>query len=694
MSSHKIKPRHLERRAVVYLRQSSPGQVQHNTESQRLQYALAGRARELGWKEVEVVDVDLGRSASLGAGPRVGFDALISAVALGEVGLVLAREVSRLSRTDKDWCRLLEVCQVFDTLIGDEEHIYDPSYSDDELMLGIKGTLSAFEIRVLRMRMLKAAEAKAARGELLRLLPPGYVKDATGVVVKDPDQRVQDAISLVFRKFREIWSVRQTFKWFHDHEIELPVNKSQRGQMVIAWQLPTQSFVGNVLRNPFYAGAYVYGRRPTETRLVDGKLVKRVARLLSPESCRVFIPDHHEGYIAWEAYEDIQRMIRRNSLNLATDESVTAVRAGQGLLTGLVRCGRCGRKLHVRYWGRAGTGARYMCKGDFDAGGSYCLAFGGVTVDRRLSEEVLGVISPLGVEASLQAIDQLCREEDERQTALVRKQQQLEYEAQRAFDQYDEVDPRNRLVAAELERRWNAKLEEVNRVQEALAGAQRQRRALSGEDRQRVLALGMCFADVWHSDHCPPELKKKIMRTVIEEVVVDLDEDSQMLRFVIHWKGGVHTEVEMPKPQAGSAQRTSMEALEIIRKMAPRYGDDRIAGVLNRLGHRTGKGKRWSQTRVKSARSRHSIRGRRKPDPEILTLEAAATHCGVSAGTISRLLTEGLLKGEQVVPYAPWEIRRSDLDTQPVRGIIEHLRKTGKLVLEGGVSGTRQPHLF
>lgn len=695
ISHPKIGPEHLARRAIVYLRQSSQRQVAHNTESQRLQYALADRARDLGWREVEVIDADLGCSAGVGAATRVGFDRLVGAVALGEVGIVLSREVSRLSRTDRDWCHLLEVCQLFDTLIGDEEQIYALSDLDDQLVLGIKGTLSVVELKILRMRMQRGSEEKAARGELERLLPPGYVRDATGEVVKDPDERIREAIALVFRKLRETGSVRQTFKWFHDHGIELPVNKPRHGRMRIVWQLPTHAFIGAVLKNPFYSGAYVYGRRKTVTEVVEGKLVKRCSGNLRPEECRVFLPDHHDGYVSWETYEENQRMIRSNSVLPEPDDTVTSVRSGQGLLVGLLRCGRCGRKFHVHYWGRAGTAARYLCKGDYEAGGSYCLAFGGVSVDRRLSQELLDVISPLGLEASLEAIDERSSSEDEQQALLSRQLVQLEWEARRAFEQYDEVDPRHRLVASELERRWNLKLEEVEKVRETLEARKKDFEPLSEEERERILAMGECFADVWHDDACPIELKKRILRAAIEEIVTELDEKRDVLRFVLHWKGGVHTQIEMAKPKSGSGHRTSMEVLEIIRRLSVRYGDEQIACVLNRLGHRTGKGKRWNLTRVKTARCNHGITGQRKtiPDPQILNQEQAAQHCGVSTATIRRLVAAELLGKEQIVPYAPWELRREDLDSEPIQAIVTHLRSTGKLVLDPGLFA-QQKSLF
>ena len=693
LHSPKIKPEHLARRAIVYLRQSSDKQVRQNKESQYLQYDLAQRMRAFGWKEVEIIDSDLGFSAAIGSARREGFERVLSSVALGEVGIVVSREASRLSRTDKDWCRLVEVCQIFGTLIGDEQQVYDLSYLDDQLVLGIKGTLSVVELKVLRQRLQEGQEAKARRGELLKRLPVGYVRDPTGKVVFHPDQRVYEAIQLVLAKFRELWSVRQTFQWFRDHDVELPVNPIRGTGLV--WKTPSQSLVRDVLRNPFYGGAYVWGRRPVKTLLVEGRLEKRQSAICRAEECRVFIPDHHPGYIDWATYEENQRMISRNSVNWEADESMAAIRGGQGLLVGLLRCGRCGRKLHVRYWGGRGTHARYLCKGDYDAGGQYCIGFGGALVDRRLSQELLRVISPLGVEASLRAIEELGVGEAAQRGALSNELKQLEYEARKAFEQYDAVDARNRLVAAELERRWNEKLEQTERVRQRLSILREKRYWLSSDDEERIRLMGENFVEVWNSDRCPPTLKKMLFRTAIEEIVVRTGAKKETLQFILHWKGGVHTQLEMERPRSGADSATSMEALEIIRRMAVRHGDDQIASVLNRLGYLTGKGKRWNQIRVATARRNHSIAGQKRalPDPDNVSLNEAARLCGVSHHTLERLVEGGILKREQVAPRAPWEIRRSDLDAAPVRSILDRLHRTGKLVLQGGCSED-EPNLF
>jgi hypothetical protein len=379
-------------------------------------------------------------------------------------------------------------------------------------------------------------------------------------------------------------------------------------------------------------------------------------------------------------------MMRRNSVNWEGDESMAAIRAGQGLLVGLLRCGHCGRKLHVRYWGGRGTNARYLCKGDYDDGGQYCIGFGGGSVDRRVGQELLKVIAPLGVEASLRALEELSAGDAAQRAALASKLEQLEYEAKKAFEQYDAVDARNRLAASELERRWNEKLEEIEAVRQRLSSLNGKRYSVSPEEEIRIRSMGDHFAEVWQSDHCPPTLKKMIFRTAIEEIIVRTDQDKKTLELIIHWKGGAHTQLAMERPRSATETATPLEALEIIRRMAVRHGDDQIASVLNRLGYSTGKGKRWNQTRVATARRNHSIAGQKRalPDPERVSLSEAARICGVSHHTIERLVEAGVLKREQVTPRAPWEIRRTDLDAEPIRKIIDRLLRTGKLILEGG----------
>lgn len=691
--NQKITPEHLARKAVVYLRQSSLAQVKQNTESQRLQYALAGTAKAYGFRRVEVIDCDLGKSAAPGAQARDGFKQLLASIALGEVGLVLSRELSRLSRTDKDWCHLLELCQVFNTLIADADNLYDLNRLDDQLVLGIKGTLSVIELKTLKSRLQQGREAKAKRGELGRCLAPGYVADPLGQIVKDPNLRVQEVIALVFKKFSELGSIRQTHRWFHEEKIELPVNKAIGGRFQLAWKLPTVSFVSDVLHNPLYGGAYVYGRRPSEVVVKDGQALKRQGSARPAEQASVFLPAHHPGYISWAQYQRHQDIMRSNGGNFMQDESALAVRSGQGLLTGLLRCGRCGRKLHIRYWGKSGTAARYVCSGDFATGGQYCLGFGGATVDKRLSEAILQAISPQGIDASVAAIEQLSTQGSDQRAALKRQLQQVQYEVQRAFEQYDQADPANRLVVDVLEQRWNAKLEALETLRGELDAQSEAVASLSVAEKKAILALGQDFAMVWGDPACPMVLKKKITRTLIDEIVVELDDAAQELRLIIHWHGGCHSAMTMPKPQSGAvAHKTALEDLELITRMARRYRDDEIARVLSKLGRRTGKGMRWTQSRVAYVRKKYAIDppDQETRDADILTLAQATKHSGVSDTTLMRLIKEKILTAEQIAPYAPLEIRRADLDSEPVSSILKRLKETGKLVLEGNSLANQQ----
>lgn len=697
-SDTKIRPAHLARPAIVYVRQSSERQVRNNLESQRVQYGLVDRAKHLGWDRVDVVDEDLGLSAAVGT--RSGFESALARVAMGEVGAIFCSEVSRLSRNDPDWARLVQVCGLFDTLIGDLDGLYDLSHPDDQMVLGIKGTLSVLEHSLIRRRMQTAQMQKARRGELRKQLPPGFVRDLDDRIVKDPDLRVQEAIQLVFTRFREIWSLRQTMRSFRDEGIELPVLRCRGGRKRLEWALPSLGRIGAILRNPLYAGAYAYGRRQNRLVLKDGRPAKRATCFLPREEWHVLILDHHEAYIPWEVYEDNLAKISGNALKLGGDERVGPVREGQGLLSGLLRCGRCGRRLHVRYQGKSGTNARYLCKGDFDVGGAYCLGFAGLTVDLRFGKVVLDAISPMGLQASLEAEALRDKARQDRRRALELQLESAEYEARRAFEQFDQVDARNRLVAAELERRWNVRLQEVERVQGLLRELDSGIASITEEERGRIRELGSRFDDVWNSPRCPNSLKKKILRTVLEDITVSPEQEGRKLKFVLHWKGGVHTELTMDKPGSPLERKTQQEDLDIIRGMAGFYGDDEIALVLNRLGRKTAKGNRWSTERVATARRRYHVplrEDRAERGVSILNLAQAAQRCGVSPPSLKKVVRLGMLPVNQAAPCAPWEIRVQDLEAEPVISTLAHLKRTGRLPRpqpQKGDGSPVQPSLF
>ncbi len=470
----KIAPDHLGRQAFVYVRQSTQDQLLHNHESRRRQYGLADRARQLGWAEPVVIDDDLGRSG--GGVARPGFERLLLAICEGRVGIVLAVEASRLARNGRDWHTLLEFCGLVGCLLGDEDGLYDPRLPNDRLLLGMKGTMSEMELSLLRQRSLEALRQKARRGELFLSVAVGYVKVGRNRIAKDPDLRVQAAIGLVFRKFAEFGSIRQVHLWLRQEEVLLPSVETEGELRRVVWKLPVYNSVRGLLTNPVYGGAYAFGRTASRVTVENGR--KRVSRghRREREEWDVLIVDHHEGYVSWAEFERNQRLIADNA-NCRGLMARGAVRRGDALLAGLLRCGHCGRRLHVSYSGTDGFCVRYSCRGaHINHGTQTCIAFGGMRVDAAVSAEVLRLLDPLGVEAALVAVATRDAEfaDTRRQAELALEQ--ARYEADLARRQYDAVDPANRLVAGELERRWNDRLAEVQRPGGA---ARRHRRGLA-----------------------------------------------------------------------------------------------------------------------------------------------------------------------------------------------------------------------
>ena len=432
--SEKIRPQHTARKAILYIRQSSAYQVSHNIESQKLQYAMEDRLRRLGWREIEVVDEDLGRSAS-GTVTRIGFERMVAQVCMGQVGAVAAREVSRFARNSREWQQLVEVCRVVDTVLIDQETVYAPRQSNDRLLLGLKGSLNEYELDLLRQRSWEARREKARRGELIVLAPVGFVKTEQQRLEKDADRRIQEAIRLVYQKFAEIGSVRQTLLWFLEHGLELPMQDAQ-GQL--HWKRPYYGTVYKMLTHPAYGGAYVYGRREKTMEYTDGQ--PRHSHRKKPRAQWLsLIPNNHEGYVSWEQFEKIQTMIQQNNRGPG---KTGAIQSGPALLGGLLRCRRCGRKLMIKYTGNHHDVVRYACdRGWMDNGAPRCIAFGGITVDEAMSKEILRVVEPAAVEAAVLASKEETHKQDEVLEALRRDMEAARYAAHRAQKQYDAADP-------------------------------------------------------------------------------------------------------------------------------------------------------------------------------------------------------------------------------------------------------------
>jgi DNA invertase Pin-like site-specific DNA recombinase len=566
--SDKIRPQHVARKAMLYVRQSSAYQVNHNLESQRLQYAMQDRVHQLGWRKVEVVDEDLGRSAA-GTVTRAGFDRMVAEVCLGNVGGVAAREVSRFARNSREWQHLVEVCRVVDTVLIDLETVYCPRLSNDRLLLGLKGSLNEYELDLLRQRSVEARRAKAQRGELLVAAPVGFLKTDAPHFEKDPDRRIQEAVALVFQKFGELGTVRQTLSWFLEHGLQLPA-RSVSGE--VTWRRPSFGVLYRMLSNPIYGGAYAYGKTESTIRYEQGE-PRTSSRRRPREEWLAFIPQAHEGYVSWEEFERNRQTMAANTR--AWDHAGPVTR-GPALLTGLLRCRRCGRKLVVCYTGNAHNVLRYICvRGARDNGEPRCISFGGLVVDDAIGKEILRVVQPAAVDAAIVASEAAAHQQDEVLKAWTRELEAARYAARRAQKQYDAIDPENRLVADELERRWNTALQRVREIEERIDQHVHGGRQPVVPTRDEFEKLAADLEAVWRNPHADIRLKKRLVRTLIHEIVVDIDADAGEVILVIHWKGAVHTELRLPRRRRGqSATHTSRDVVDAVRVLARICPDD------------------------------------------------------------------------------------------------------------------------
>ncbi len=620
------------------------------------------RARILGWAEPVVIDDDLARSG--GGIARPGFERLLLAICEGRVGIVLAVEASRLARNGRDWHTLLEFCGLVGCLLADEEAVYDPRLPNDRLLLGMKGTLSEMELSLLRQRSLEALRQKARRGELFLSVAVGYVKVPRDRIAKDPDRRVQEAIALVFRKFAEYQSMRQVHLWLRQEKILLPAAVWNGEGRQIVWKLPVYNSVRAILTNPVYAGAYAFGRTGSRVTVENGR--KRVSRghRREQEEWDVLIVEHHEGYVPWPEFERNQRLIADNA-NCRGLMARGSVRRGEALLAGLLRCGHCGRRLHVSYSGTRGDCVRYGCRGaHINHGAGQCIAFGGLRVDAAVGAEVVRLLSPLGVEAALTAVSVQEEEASElrRQAGLALTQ--ARYEADLARRQYDAVDPANRLVAAELERRWNDRLAAVQQQEERLAAlAAAQPESLSPVETDRLMTLGADLEMAWNHPGASAETRKRILRTVLEEIVVTLAEGR--IELLLHWRGGDHTWLSVRRNRTGQHRwSTDAEVGALIRTLARQQADGRIAATLNRLGKKTGRGNAWTEARVRSFRKYHRVpvyRPGEMAERGEVTVNEAASRLKIGRMSVLRLIASGTIEAQQVCKGAPWVIPEAQL---------------------------------
>lgn len=613
IQSGKIQPCHRDRLAIVYIRQSTLQQVEHHSESTKLQYALVEKAYSLGWSKehLMIIDEDLGRSGANAEG-RPGFQKLVTEVSLEHVGMILGIDISRLARSCRDWYQLLEVCSLFRTLIADTDGIYDPCNYNDRLLLGLKGTMSEAELHVIKQRMIAGKKAKAKRGELGMQLAMGYVKHSSGEVIKDPDEQAQSIISLIFAQFEKYRTINGVLQYLVQNEIQVPHReRSGLNKGELTWRRINRVTLTNLLHNPIYAGAYVYGRRPTDPRKKQpGR--PATGRVTVPQSeWEVLIKDKLPAYISWEEYERNQRQIEMNS-----SQGIGVPKYGSSLLSGLLVCGHCGHKMSPMYSNNGNT-LRYSCsRMAVDYGENYCQSLLGNPLDRLIEEKLLAAIQPSALEVSLRTAESF---EQERRDKLKNWHQKLErahYETERAYRQYNAVEPENRLVARTLEKQWEEALSSETLLKQKYEQFLiEQPTRLTEKERDEIRSIASDIPLLWKAATTTQVQRKEIVRLLIEQVKVKVLDNTEKVHVDIHWAGGYQTETDFNRP-VGKLEQLSYYR-ELINRAASLYEEGQmlsdIANQLNQEGWQPAKQKSpFNAGMVRSLLNRKGIISKKK----------------------------------------------------------------------------------
>ncbi|MEW6275704.1 MAG: recombinase family protein [Bacillota bacterium] len=662
---HKVTASHLKRNAYLYIRQSTLRQVFENTESTKRQYALRERAVALGWplERVVVIDSDLGQSGA--SADRAGFQKLVAEVGMGRAGIVLGLEVSRLARSSTDWHRLLEICALTDTLILDEDGIYDPGHFNDRLLLGLKGTMSEAELHVLRARLRGGILNKARRGELKGPLPIGFVYGPDDRVVLDPDQQVREALFLLFRTFRRTGSAWATVRAFREQGVLFPQRvRTGRRKGELVWRPLLHSRVLQILRNPRYAGAFFFGRTQTR-KTVDRQKVERRPR----EEWYALLPETHEGYISWAEYEENLRRLRENAQAHGTDRRKSPPREGPALLQGLVICGICGERMTVRYHTRGGRLLPdYACqRRGIEHGAPICQQIPGAGLDEAIGELLVQTVTPLALEVALAVQQELDSRAEEADRLRKRQVERVRYEADLAQRRYLRVDPDNRLVADVLEADWNQKLRELAAAQEEY---ERQRQAhrllLDEQQRAQILSLATDFPRLWRDPRTPDRERKRMVRLLVEDVTL-----IKKTRIVAHvrFKGGATKSLELNiPPRAWELRQTDPLVVREIDRLLDHHTDGEIAALLNERGLCSGEGKKFTPRIVARIRRTYNLQDRltRLRAAGMLTAEEMAAVLGVAPATVKVWRRRGLLRAHAGSDKGDYLYEPSD-DDRPVK---------------------------
>jgi DNA invertase Pin-like site-specific DNA recombinase len=675
---------HLERRALVYLRQSTLRQVHEHRESTKRQYDLRQRAIDLGWTpdSVLVIDEDLGQSGTT-TDRREGFRRLAEEVAGGGVGAIFALEPSRFARSSADWHRLLDLCGLTDVLIADEQGVYAPTDPNDRLLLGLKGQMSEAEQYWMRLRLQGGKLSKARRGALYMPPPLGYGWDPTTNRYRlDPDEQVQRLVHLVFDRFRIDGSARAVMLYLARTSVRVPMRRL--GSTEPRWVPLRQEAVLAILHNPTYAGTYVYGRRVDRVVLVDGERRRRRSARVPQEAWKVCLAGHHPAYITWEQFMENQEKLRQNRSHHHEPDQRGAAREGAALLQGLVICGRCGQRMTVRYQS-SGKGYMYECRSPGRVGlGSLCWSVSGSAIDDAVVQQFLHVAQPPEIELCFAVAREAERQAEELASQWKLRLERVRYDALLAERRYKAVDPDNRVVARTLERDWEEKLLEVERVEREFAEVRRRERIeLDDADRARILAMARDLSRVWSARTTSVAHRKNLLRILVREVALaPIDVPERRTNAQILWVTGAVTERQIPRPNKAMAHATSQAAIERIRTLvAAGYSLATIASELNREGLLTGTGHEWSTQSVVGVKQRHGIQGppprRMAPDARtdgLVSVRGIAAHLGVTPAVVRHWVAAGLL--EPVIPGGPGRPAWYRLDAA-TRKRLEHVMARG-----------------
>ncbi len=651
----KINAGHLKRSAYLYVRQSTVRQVFENTESTKRQYALQQRAVTLGWPDdrVIVIDTDLGQSAA-SAVERQGFQKLVADVGMGRAGIVMGLEVSRLARNSADWHRLIEICALTETLILDEDGIYDPAHFNDRLLLGLKGTMSEAELHMLRARLRGGLLNKARRGELRCRLPVGVIYDALGRVVLDPDQQVQEAVRLLFATYARTGTVRATIKHFRKDGLLFPTRLAggpHKGELT--WAPLSLGRAASALHNPWYAGAYVYGRGRWRKQ-PDGRM--RHERL-PPDKWLVLIRDHHPGYISWQEYESNEQRLRTAAKALSFERQAPP-REGPALLQGRVVCGLCGSRMHVHYNTRRSGKliTSYVCSGRGRIfGDPQCQGVPGTEIDAALGQLLVEAVTPTAIELALNVQQEIKDRIDETDRLRRRQVERAQYEANCARQRYMQVDPANRLVADTLEVDWNAKLRAVDEAkQDYQRHCATDRLAVDEQERARILALAKDFPRVWRAETTPQRERKRMLALIIEDVTLIKQRE---ITVAVRFRGGATTTLKLPLPLTAQQQRaTDPKVRQQIDSLLDEYTDAKVAHIMNERGLRTGAGDTFSPDSIRWVRSSAKLKTlkQRLIESGMLTGTQMCAKLGVCRTTLGHLRTKGRVKARICNDHGEW----------------------------------------